>query len=91
VGRRAGRPPSTAVGSHGSLALLLGELPLPALVLGELLDEAGAKDSQGRDQRVELVQRVLALRLRLEVELEPDAVIAVRISSVTFGSKVTDP
>jgi hypothetical protein len=66
------------VGSHGSLALLLGELPLPALGVGELLDEPGAKDPQRRDQRVELVQRVLAVRLRLEVELKPDAAIAAR-------------
>jgi len=44
----------------------------------ELGLDACAENPQRRDQRVELVQRVGATRFRVDVELEIDAVVAVR-------------
>ena len=41
--------------------------------------DAGAEDPQRRDERVELVQRVLTLRLGLELEPNTDADTARRV------------
>jgi hypothetical protein len=53
------------------------ELTLPFVVQLGLRDDALSEDPQGSDQSVELVQRVGATRLRVDLELEIDPVAAV--------------
>src|SRR6185295_5301041 len=74
---------------------LFCELALPPVVRLELGDDALAKNAQGREQSVELVQRVGAARLRIDVELESDPIGAVgnledhpRLEVVRAGSAV---
>jgi hypothetical protein len=61
----------------GSPDLQLLELLLTPVVLGELLDESLPEHLEGRDQRVELVQRVRAATLRPDLELQAGAENAV--------------
>ncbi len=58
VGRRNSLRRPTPFRLRGSLALQLLQLRLAAVVLCELLLEPLAEHAEGRDQRVELVQRV---------------------------------
>src|SRR3989442_2207660 len=75
IGRTTRRP--RPFGIPGSLALQLLQLLLTPVVLGELLLEPLAEHTEGRDQRVELVQRVGAPAQRTNFELELDAIRAV--------------
>ena len=61
---------------------LLCELALPLVVRLELGHDALAKDAQGCQQSVELVQRVGAARLRVDVELELVSPVAVGVVGV---------
>jgi hypothetical protein len=54
------------------------DLGLALAVKASLLDEAGAELSEGAEQRVDLVQRVLNVELGVELELEADPLRAVR-------------
>src|SRR5262249_47022676 len=62
---------------HGSLLLQLLQLALTPLVLAELRFDPGAEDAQRGDQGVQLVERVRPGLLRVEVELEIHALVAV--------------
>src|SRR5262249_15418838 len=73
--RAARRPPSAS--ASRSLALQLLQLAFPPLVLLELFLEPVAEDAQGGDESVELVQRVRARLVEVEIELEIDALVAV--------------
>src|SRR5438094_5245395 len=76
IGRTTRRP--RPFGIPSSLALQLLQLLLTPVVLGELLLEALAEHAEGRDQRVELVQRVGAPALRVDLEPQLDVLRAVR-------------
>src|SRR3954469_6086395 len=68
---------STRPSWPGCLSAQLVELTLAPVVRLELLDDALPEDPQGCDQGVELVQRVDASCLRVELELEHDPIVAV--------------
>lgn len=73
----AGRRAAPGLGYPDPLAAQRLEVALAPVVRLELLDKTFAEDAEGCEQRVELVQRVLAPCNRVEVELERDPIVAV--------------
>src|SRR6476659_2302370 len=72
----AGRAQSRPAGEPGSGSRRL-PLAFTQVVRLELGDEALTEEAQRRDERVELVERVLACLIRVDLELELDAPAAV--------------
>ena len=69
------RPPRPVV-HPGVLFRRLGQLARTPVVRLELLDECRPEHAERRDQRVELVQRVLAVALAVDVEPEADSLVS---------------
>jgi hypothetical protein len=65
------------------------DLGLALAVKASLLDEAGAELSEGAEQRVDLVQRVLNVELGVELELEDDPRLRVDVPAALVAEQVT--